>query len=102
MPTVVLDFQSLIALATVAFVVTRLVDALVKPIWEKLKLDKFWLLYVSLALGGTLTWFTKLNVLPIFSAELEVLGRVVTCLAGGLGPSFIFDLWVDQPQPPQE
>ena len=73
-----------------AFVVMQIVDALVKPVWERYSLDAFWYRYVALAIGAPLGWFTEINALPVFTNA--VIGRVLTCLVIGLGPSFIHDL----------
>lgn len=89
-----MDLAQLGAAIVAAFVIERLIDALVKPIWEHFALDKFWLLYVGAIGGGALAWATGLNALPVFGVS-PVVGRVLTCLVVGLGSSFIYDL-VDQ------
>jgi len=124
-PLLVLDLETLVALATFAFVIMGLIDAVVKPItdvinaflpepeetseqrkkrvaaaWRRVK--KLWPKYVAIILGGTAVWFTKMNVVPAFWEGYEVGGRIVTCLAGGLGPSFIYDLMRNRPKPPPE
>jgi len=85
--------------ALAAFVIERLVEALVKPLWTHLKLNPVWLLYVAWAIGSPLAWFTGLNAFPVF-AESALVGRVLTCLAVGLGSSFIYDLTDKAPGPP--
>ncbi len=96
-----MDMQQLGAAIVAAFVVMKLVDAIVKPAWERAKLDSFWLLYVALVIGGGLGWFTGLNALPVFG-EQPLVGRVLTCLLVGLGPSFIHDLVAGKPQIPTQ
>jgi len=93
-----MDFETLVTLAVGSFVVTRLIDLIVKPLWVRFNLDVFYLGYVSLGIGATLSWFTELNAFPIFT--VSVIGRVLTCLAGGLGPAAIYDLLIDKPKPP--
>lgn len=86
-----MDFEILAVAAVAALVIMRLVEVIVKPIWEQLAWPAFWLRYVSLAIGAALAWFTGLNGFPVFGVE-PLVGRVLTCLAVGIGPSFIFEL----------
>lgn len=95
-----MDLGQLGAAIVAAFVVHQLVEALVKPLWERLGRDPFWLLYLSVGIGGPLAWFTGLNALPVFG-EAPLVGRVLTCLAVGLGPSFLHDLVDGKPETPQ-
>ena len=78
-----------------SFVIMKLIEAIVSPLWDRLGWDRFWLLYVGLAIGAGVGWFTGLNCFPVF-AESPLLGRVLTTLVIGLGPSFIYDI-VDGP-----
>ena len=91
-----MDVGALGAALVAAFVIERLVEALVSPVWDKFALDRFWLLYIAWAVGGGLAWATGLNALPVF-AESAVVGRVLTCMLVGLGSSFIYDLVDNQP-----
>ena len=88
--------------AMLSFVLVQFLDALVKPALaiinkaldgEPIKADilKLWPVYVTVAVGGALAWFTGWNALPVF-AEAPVVGRVLTCIGIGLGPSFLHDL----------
>jgi len=86
-----MDVEQLGAAIVAAFVVYKLIDAVVTPLWERAGLDKFWLLYVALVVGAPLGWFTGINAFPVFGVA-PVVGRVLTCLVIGLGPSFIHDL----------
>ncbi len=86
-----MDLTSLAALVTVAWILMRTVEAAVKPAWAKLKLDPFWLLYVSIALGIPLGLATGINAFPVFS-QWPLVGRILSALIVGLGPSFIYDL----------
>jgi len=89
-----MDFEALAAMVVTAFIITTIVEAIVKPIWERLHLDKFWILYVILVLGSALGWFTELNGFPILKEE--IIGRILSSLAIGLGPSFIYDNFLDK------
>jgi len=86
-----MDFELLGAAAIAAFVIMRVVDALIKPFFERYELDKFWLQYIAAGIGAPLGWFTGINAFPVF-ATAPMVGRVITCLVIGLGPSFIYDL----------
>jgi len=84
-----------------AFVIAQLLDKVVKPLLAAASLEsaaerraallKLWPFYVSLAIASGLAWATGLNLFPVFR-ESNVLGRVLSCLAIGLGPSFLHDL----------
>jgi uncharacterized membrane protein len=94
-----MDFEALSVAVIASFAVMKLIEALVSPLWDKYGLDRFWLLYVGFVPTAALAWFTGLNVLPVF-AEAPIVGRVLTCLAMGFGPSFLWDL-TEIPQKPQ-
>ena len=79
-----MDTSQMGAAIVAAFVITRLVEAIIKPLWLRFKLDAFWLLYVALAIGAALGWFTEINALPVFG-KFPVIGRGLTCLLIGLG-----------------
>jgi hypothetical protein len=91
-----MDVGALGAALVAAFVIERLVEAVIAPLFDKFKWDRFWLLYIAWAVGGGLAWATGLNALPVF-AESAVVGRVLTCMLVGLGSSFIYDLVDNQP-----
>lgn len=95
-----MDIGQFGAAIVAAFVIMRIIDQAVKPIWEKAKLDSFWYPYLALALGALLGWFTGINALPVFGVA-PIVGRVLTCLTIGLGPSFLFDLVQRKPEFPQ-
>lgn len=86
-----MDLEILGVAVIAAWAIMKFIDAIIKPIWARLEWDNFWLLYVALAIGAPLAWFTGLNAFPVF-AEAPIIGRVLTCLAVGLGPSFIYDI----------
>jgi len=90
-----MDIQIIGLMVVAAFVIMRLFDAIVKPLWEKAGLDKFWLLYLALVVGAALGWYTELNGFPVFKDPL--VGRILSCLAMGLGPSWLHDLTDKKP-----
>lgn len=52
--------------------------------------------YVMILASAALMWSTALNAFPGFAAPI---GRILTCVAGGMGPSLVYDLFVDKPTP---
>lgn len=92
-----MDLEQLGVAVVAAFVLMKLTEALLVPLWERLKWDRFYLLYVTVVICGGLAWFTGLNFLPIF-AKASLVGRILSCLAMGFGPSFLWDL-SDRPEP---
>ena len=72
-----------------AFLTERLVEHFVgKPLEQKAPLlDRWWLIYVALGVGGAICWFAGLNIF----GELmpEVLGRILTCVIVGGGSELL-------------
>ena len=93
-----MSFESLAILAVVALLLSKFIDAAIKPVWDKFGLDHFYLLYVALALGVPLGLATGVNAFPIF-ASWPLVGRGMSALIVGLGPSFIYDLVDKEPSP---
>lgn len=91
-----MDVEILGTAAMVAFVLMQVIEAIIKPAWDKAKWDRFYLFYVAIAIGSTVGWWTGLNAFPVF-VEAPIVGRVLTVLGMGLGPSFIYNL-VDKGQ----
>ena len=52
--------------------------------------------YVIIVINGGLMWLTGLDALPGFG---PVAGRVLTCVIGALGPSAVYDVLFDKPEP---
>ena len=96
----ILCLETLIVVGLLSFVVQKLATVVLKPIWTKLKLDPFYFFYLVFSLGAALGWVSTLNLLPFFSGNVEIVGRVVTSVACGAGPTVVYDLWFDKPKPP--
>lgn len=96
-----MDLGKLAALIVVAWLVSRIVEVVVKPLWLRYKLDLFWLAYVAIPLGVLAGLATAVNAFPVFD-RWPVVGRGLSVLVVGLGPSFIYDLFDKQPTPPPE
>ena len=100
-----IDYEVLVTVGLASFVLAKLFDALkdrFRVRWEAMPdLGREVAGYVIMATCAVLTWFTALNMFPGFSVVLPDLGRVLTCIAAGCGPSIVFDIWLDRPNPPQ-
>jgi len=99
--------------ALLAFVLSQFTDALVKPLFRVINLFftsltvdaraakemqaeaiqnliNLWPLYVTTGIGLLVARYTELNLFPVFPSA--AIGRLLTDIAIGLGPSFIHDL----------
>jgi len=80
-------------------VANRIVEGLIKPLFDRFDLDSFWLMYVSWVVGGLLAALGEIN---LFSAILpamiwgilpgRVVGIVLTAIAAGGGANLVNDL----------
>jgi len=102
-----MDFELLAQAVFVAYVLMQFTNSLVKPVIEivntalegepvKALILELWPMYVTVAIAGSIGWFARFNLLPMF--DPDVIGRVLTAIGIGLGPSFIYDL-TDKPTP---
>lgn len=81
--------------------VFEIIKARAKHFWSKLTDEQREIAgYGMMIISGTLMWFTNLNMLPGFSVIWPPLGRVLTCIIAGLGPSAVYDMWIDAPGKP--
>ena len=87
--------------AVLSYILMQFVQAVLKPFFkivnkklkgEEVKKDvlDLWPMYATALVAGGTGWFARLNILP--GLEHEILGRVITALGIGLGPSFLYDL----------
>lgn len=91
-------------LATAAFlaiVANKLIDGLVKPLWERAGLDRFYLLYVSWLVGGVLVWFSGVNLFKDTILSWQI-GQILTAIVAGGGASFIHDIFDNAPDRPDD
>lgn len=91
MPTV----EPIAALTVALFLATvanRLTEALIVPIFDKLKWDKFWLMYVSWIVAGVVVALSGVNLFGAYIPN-SVVGQILTALVAGGGANFIADLF---------
>lgn len=100
-----INYEILVTLIVASWIVAKLVEAIKEPLrpWWEAASDgvRAGLQYVILAICGLILWFTGLDAFPGFSGIWAPLGRILTCLAGGFGPTFVYDLWMDRPTVPE-
>ena len=86
------------ALTTALFLAVannRVVEYVFKPVFVKLNLDTFWLLYIALVTGGVLGWVSGINLFDAYlsSGYALLAGRILTAIVVGGGANLINDLW---------
>ena len=96
-----MDLQALGFGLVAAFIIRQITEkvlkeplaALSQPTREEraAALVALWPSFVTLIVTGALAWATGLNLFPVF-AQSALVGRIMSCLAIGLGPSFLHDL----------
>ena len=57
--------------------------------------------YTLHIISAVLIWFTLLDALPGFAPVVPQLGRVLTCILGGLGQKWVYDIWHNRPVAPE-
>lgn len=78
--------------AFLSVVANRLVEALIVPLFGKLKIDTFWLLYVAWVVAGAIVALSGVNVFGAYIPD-ETAGRVLTIIVAGGGSNLIADLF---------
>ena len=73
----------------------RLVAMLITPLFEKYKLDKFWILYIAWGIAGVFVAFTQVNLFTEVIPNLTI-GLVLTSVVAGGGANLLYDL-TDKP-----
>ena len=100
----IIAFDVLIKVGAAAFVVTTIVEAVKQRMdlhYEVLSdSTRQFIGYGIVLVSGGLMWFTGLDMFPGFNTVVPFVGRVLTCIAGGLGPKLVYDIWLDRPEAP--
>lgn len=87
-----LPLEALTVALFLAMVANRLTEALIVPIVEKLKIDRFWLLYVSWVVAGVMVAFSGVNLFIDYIPD-PAMGKILTAIVAGGGANFIADLF---------
>lgn len=70
----------------------RLVEALISPIFEKFKLDTFYLLYIAWVTGAGIVFLSGVNLFIDFIPN-QVAGQVLTAIVAGGGSNLLHILF---------
>ena len=83
---------NLVTAAFLATITNRLVEGLIKPVFVKYKLDKFWLMYIAWLIGTALVFATGINLfVGVFTDP--IVGLILTALVAGGGANLLNDLF---------
>ena len=99
----IINYEVLVTVGIAAFVLAKLWDGILDrlPFWKRLSdLGREIGGYVIMVVNGLLMWGTGLDMLPGFDMDWPLLGRVLTCITAAVGPSLVYDIWLDKPEPP--
>ena len=100
----IIDLEVLVNVGVASFVVTTILEKIKQAAqdhWDMLTdLQRQLVGYAIVVLATGLMWLTALDMLPGFNAVWPWLGRVLTSIAGGFGPKFVYDIWYDRPEAP--
>lgn len=69
----------------------RLVEALITPIFEKYKADKFWLMYIAWVVSGVLVYFANINLFENVIPS-AIIGQILTAIVAGGGANLLHDI----------
>lgn len=84
--------QDMVIVAFLSLVANRLVEAICTPLFDRFKLDKFWLLYVSWAVGGALVYLSAVNIFASF-IQYPMVGQILTSIVAGGGANLLHELF---------
>jgi hypothetical protein len=88
--------STLVVALFLATVANRLVEALVVPLYERFKWDRFSILYISWVVAGLLVWISGVNLFATYLPNNLLAGQILTAIVAGGGANFIADLF-DRP-----
>jgi hypothetical protein len=83
---------ALVVAGLLAIVAERLVAGLVTPLFTKFKLDTFYLLYVSWAVGGVLVYLSGANLFAAYIPN-PLTGQILSAVVAGGGANLIHDIF---------
>jgi uncharacterized membrane protein YjjP (DUF1212 family) len=72
----------------------RIINALITPIFDKAKWDKFWITYISLITGAALSVIANINLFYDLLPRMHpTAGLVLTAIVIGGGSNLLHDLF---------
>ncbi len=89
--------EPFVAAGFLAVVTERIIEALIRPLFVRLKIDTFYLIYVGLVGGGILGWLSTLNVFADFLPD-ALAGRILTAIVIGGGSNLVHNLFAAKPK----
>lgn len=88
-----MEFDAQVLEIVIGFMIlaNRLVAALVTPLFEKLDLDKFYIMYISWLIAGVFVWLSGAN---LFAALIPspIIGQILTAIVAGGGGNLLHDI----------
>jgi hypothetical protein len=78
-----------------ALVANRLTEALIVPLYDRMKWNKFSLLYVAWVVSAVLVAFTGVNLFAAYIPS-PAIGQILTAIVAGGGANFLADLFNDR------
>jgi hypothetical protein len=86
---------ALTAALFLALVANRLTEALIVPLYDRMKWDKFSLLYVAWVVSAVMVAFTGVNLFAAY-IPTPIVGQILTAIVAGGGANFLADLFNDR------
>jgi hypothetical protein len=100
----IIDFEVLAYIVVASTVLAKLFQVVkerIKFYYEKWDTEqREWFGYGVIVLSGLLMATTNLNAFPGFSRVWAWVGYVLTDVIAGFGPTLVYDMFIDKPQPP--
>lgn len=85
------DPAQLALLFGIATIANGIIEAIVKPLFEKFELDNFWLMYAAWFVAGVLSFLANLNIFGgVFASA--IVGQVLTAVIAGRASNILHDL----------
>lgn len=85
------DPSILALLFGISTLANAIVEAIIKPIWERYNLDNFWLLYIAWIAAGVLTFLGNINLFEMVF-ESAIVGLILTAVIAGRASNILYDL----------
>jgi len=78
----------LLGISTLA---NAIVEAIIRPIWDRYNLDNFWIMYIAWIVAGVLVFLANINLFAsVFPNQL--VGLLVTAVIAGRASNILHDI----------